>query len=58
MSDHTGTTLANYRDGFQVLCRCGWQSGWNRSQDAADAEHELHVELTHLTADDFEGEGT
>lgn len=54
MSDHEGTTLATLGRGYRVLCRCGWQSDWTESQDAAEAEHELHVELVGVTADDFD----
>lgn len=54
MNDHTGWTIGTFGNGgFRVLCRCGWQGERNPNQDAAEAEHELHVELVTLTADDF-----
>ena len=53
-ADHDGTTIARMGGGYRVVCRCGWQGDWADSQDAAEAEHELHVELAGASADDFD----
>lgn len=53
MADHEPAVRSRNFSMFQVLCRCGWQSEWNASEDAARDEHVLHVELESLTADDF-----
>jgi hypothetical protein len=53
MSDHEPAIRMRSMCMFQVMCRCGWVSHWNKNEDVSRAEHELHIELESLTADDF-----
>lgn len=58
MNDHESQTIVLFGGTYYVICRCGWRSEDGTSQDAVEAEHELHTDLAGLTPGDFEGGDT